>query len=118
MKYTHGFYTYRFGPLDFFHGTTPVIEHLIDAHERGPEIGRDHAKELKAFIRACLAAKEMGFDGEIRSYDEGCVCFFIPVVPVDCAEPLGTAFILKQDNNGTTFVMSPVELPHLDGKEC
>jgi hypothetical protein len=61
---------------------------------------------LRAFESALEAAREAGYDGEPRQPP---VVFWLPVG--DTFEP---GFIIKQDNDGYTFVMSPVPMPHLD----
>lgn len=57
-----------------------------------------HAKEL---------ADGIGWEGDIRGGDEVSV-FFLPD-----ENEFAYAFVWKQDNNGTTFVVSPRPLPWL-----
>ena len=52
------------------------------------------------------AARKAGYDGEPRNPP---AVFWLPVQ--DSFEP---GFVIKQDNNGTTFIVSPVPLPHLE----
>jgi|SRR5690554_755576 len=52
-----------------------------------------------------LIATELGWEGDYRLEP----CAF--VVPIEGAFDVG--FVIKQDNNGCTFVASPVELNHL-----
>ena len=55
---------------------------------------------------AFAAGWEGGFREEPRVF----------LVPDECDFLIG--FVIKQDNNGTTYVMSPVEMPHLKEYVC
>ena len=55
---------------------------------------------------AITEARAAGYDGVAR---QAAAVFWLPVE--DGFEP---GFLIKQENNGTTFVVSPVRLPHLD----
>lgn len=56
------------------------------------------------------AARQLGWEGDVRGAD--CVRFWVPD-EVDFID----GFIWKQDNNGSCFVVSPVQLPHVEGLE-
>ena len=58
------------------------------------------------FERAKHLARDHGWEGDFR---EGPF-----VMPVLIEIEVGYAFVFKQDNNGTTFVLSPVPLPYLE----
>lgn len=68
------------------------------------------SKELLGFIKAWEAAKELagvsGWEGDFR---EDPKVFWLPG-----DVEFRYAFAFKQDNNGTTFVVSPQELPALE----
>lgn len=53
-------------------------------------------------------ATQAGWEGDVRFGNGPCV-FDIPF-----SDGIETCFIFKQDNNGCTFVVSPVEMPWLD----
>lgn len=57
-----------------------------------------HAKDL---------ATEAGWDGDFRHPP---VVFWVP-----CDTEFRPGFVFKQDDNGTTYVVSPTPLPHLVG---
>ena len=62
---------------------------------------------LDAWADAKVAARDHGWEGDFRS---GPVVMWIPEKERGGFRP---GFVFKQDNNGSTFVVSPVELPHL-----
>lgn len=75
--------------------------------------GRDSAVALpitleefsKRWETAKDAAFAAGWEGGFREEPR------VVLVPDECDFLIG--FVIKQDNNGTTYVMSPVEMPHL-----
>jgi hypothetical protein len=69
------------------------------ASHEGPSVG-EFASNWKA---AQEAARDKGWDGDFR---QPAVVFWIPG---DTEFTYG--FVFKQDNNGTTYVVSPVALP-------
>ena len=72
-----------------------------------PQFGPD--LPLTDFIRDWELAQEMarqaGWEGDFREPPR---VFWVP-----CETAFVYGFAFKQDNNGTTYVMSPVEMPHL-----
>ncbi len=70
------------------------------------EEGTTSSYFLEAWKSAKDAAGEAGWEGDFRN--DPCVFW----IPNDTEFSFG--FVVKQDNNGTTYVMSPVALPHLD----
>lgn len=94
---------YEIPPIDWWAGTLPFEMYLMTLH--GPDETRaayallDQAKEL---------ALRQGWEGDMREGpfifatppDDGCSCFDI-----------GVAW--KQDNNGTTYVVTPRAMPWL-----
>lgn len=80
----------------------------VDAILNGDAFGYetpDLATFAAAWRSAQEAARQVGWQGDFR-HDP--VVFW---VPGDTDFDFG--FVLKQDNNGTTYVISPVEMPHL-----
>ena len=68
--------------------------------------GPDIEEFLSTWQAAREAARQAGWDGDFRHEP---VVFW---VPGDTEFRWG--FVIKQDNNGTTYVVSPVPMPHLD----
>ena len=112
------FHAYDLGPVD--HGW----EQLRTVEETAVLIASNEAREtvtgdpihvlgvemtLTSFVNRWDAAKEAakgkGWEGDFR---QDPVVFWIPVgIGFECG------FVFKQDNNGTTFVIAPVPMPHL-----
>lgn len=61
---------------------------------------------LKLWESAKGAADQAGWDGDFRIEPR--------VLPIPDETAFRVGFVFKQDNNGTTYVVSPVEMPHLD----
>ncbi|KVK90320.1 MULTISPECIES: hypothetical protein [Burkholderia] len=110
-------FTYELPPVDFGWQHVQTVEETIvkiaadDAKVRlaGADQEEDHITVddfLLAWERAKDAAADHGWEGDFR-HDP--VVFWVPTEDDFC---FGFAF--KQDNNGTTFVLSPCELPHLN----
>ena len=53
------------------------------------------------------AAASLGWEGDVRGSE--CAKFSLP-----CEDDFIAGYVWKQDNNGTCFVASPVELPYLN----
>lgn len=123
MKY----YVYHIGPIDFFVGAMQITS-LVGVGDK-EELSRhlrcltkhsywDAVKgitgmsekyiELKLFLEALEAVNVKGFDGVFRDGEE----FFAFSVPSDGCFQMG--FVFKQNNNGCTFVASPVRMVHLE----
>lgn len=108
-------FVYEIAPIDFgwdmqstVHATATAIatrevgERLSSSTSGG--VSLDHF--FAAWESAQDAAREEGWEGDFRGDP---TVFWIPS---DTEFDVG--FVIKQDNNGTTYVVSPVELPHLD----
>lgn len=102
-------YVYRVeNPIDFWDGWSPIADFMVaklDTDE--PSFG--YLSDFFAFFgRACVVADQLGWDGDIRRSE-----LYVSGLP----EPNGGRVIIgwKQDNNGETFVASPVPLPWLRG---
>lgn len=113
------YYVYALPPVDhgwFFAKTvTEVAEHL-GAIEAKAKAAGDHSYDsiyptvndfLRDWEQAQHAASKAGWEGDFRNTAEQIVF----AIPVETDFQVGFAF--KQDNNGTTYVVSPVFLPHL-----
>jgi hypothetical protein len=68
--------------------------------------GPDLQEFLALWESAKQAASDAGWDGDFRNDP---VAFWLPD---DTEFRLG--FVIKQDNNGTTYVISPFELPNVN----
>jgi hypothetical protein len=104
--------TYEIGPIDMrWDHLGTVADKLAELRnaerEGGAEalhIGPDEF--ASAWESAQEAASAAGWEGDFR---QDPVVFWVP----DDTE-FSFGFVIKQDNNGTTYVVSPVELPHLE----
>ncbi len=75
-----------------------VVEAGVHLMTRLVELGRDLADAMSGF-------KAAGWEGDVR---EGPFVFSVPA-----ESDMQWGLVLKQDNNGGTFVASPVPMPHL-----
>lgn len=89
-----------------------VAETLSDISAMDYEVGIKgdiDAQTIREFLEGWEAAKEaageVGWEGDFRGHPR---VFWLPS-EYDCQ----FGFVFKQDNNGTTFVVSPQPLPHL-----
>src|SRR5262249_1721376 len=109
-------FVYTIAPIDNWYGWKPLTEVLNDAlvHSDDRSFWLDHKKLLDFWNAAQKLARTQGWEGDIRGSfgDSDGGPWFAPL-PID--DPGSTAFMLcwKQDNNGTTFVASPIPLPWL-----
>ena len=110
-------HTYEIGPVDFGWEGLPTVK------EAGGRIGKWEGESLAAdgdglapgldefrstWRSALDAAREAGCSTDSNDWRQDPVVFW---VPADDRFELG--FVIKLDNNGTTYVISPVPLPHL-----
>lgn len=112
-------FVYVTTPIDYWEGWTLLDKfldvHSIDEEDAEPfaDVRREAAvNHLMPFLdKAYAAAKERGWDGDFR---EGPYVSGIP----PRRGTFDPTFVLgwKQDRNGTTFVVSPYEMPWLDRK--
>ena len=107
-------YTYEIGPIDLgWENLKTVRETSTFLLEKGLAAGRKNdidPSELQAFLKSWQSAKdaasEKGWEGDFRH--EPVVMW----IPNDTEFNYG--FVFKQDNNGTTYVISPIEMSWLD----
>lgn len=108
-------HVYAIGPIDFGWEHLATVEDFaaklaaIDARVRvngwsGEFINSEMFIGL--WEQAKEQAKAAGWEGDFR---EPPAVFFIPE-----NSTFMFGFVIKQDNNGTTFVVSPRRLPHLE----
>lgn len=104
-------------PIDFNWDLLPTVESVavtlakIEAENlvrygEDSSPGLSYSEFIDLWESAKIAAAEVGWEGDFRH--PPCVLW----QPVDDAFRPG--FVIKQDNNGDTFVVSPVPLPHLE----
>ncbi|WP_312459550.1 hypothetical protein [Comamonas sp.] len=109
-------HVYEIAPIDFGWHNIPKVEDVAGAiasreaqalvyHGNGSVDGINISHFLSHWESAKDAALSKGWEGDHRNDP---VVIWLPIE--DGFQP---AFVLKQDNNGTTFVVSPVPLPHL-----
>lgn len=103
-------HVYAGGPLDFWGGwqnTTDVLTYERTDLRLPPGLKIDRDDFTPFIYSAKEIAHEMGWEGDMR---EGP---YVSVLPD--GEGGRSLFLVgfKQDNNGTTFIGSEVELPHL-----
>ena len=103
---------------------TPIDSHwdlLPSVADVAAQLARSEAEELSGnggcglpscedflndWVKAKMQAEASGWEGDIRT---GPVVFWLPSETI-----FEYGFVFKQDNNGTTFVISPKELPYLN----
>jgi hypothetical protein len=114
MKSSDIRFGYSIQPIDFgfrYLHTVDAFRDLVRLEDLDRAIGLPlEMRELEAFERNLEAAKSLAKDlfweGDFR---EGP---FVFAIPGDLEMRYG--FLWKQDNNGTTFVLSPEPLPYLE----
>jgi hypothetical protein len=107
-------HTYEVPPVDIGWEnlrTVQETERFLAAKAQGAGQGSNAAAaDLRSFLAAWESAKDAatseGWEGDLRNEP---VVFWVP----DDAE-FTFGFVLKQDNNGTTYVVSPVPMPWLE----
>jgi hypothetical protein len=113
---TKTLHAYHIAPMDFGWSRLPTIkqamqtmlENCDDSMHCCGEGDPSTIIELLQFYRRAMAfAKEIGWEGDFRPGNEPRVA----LIPDEC-EP-ATVLVWKQDNNGSTFVVSTIPLPHL-----
>ena len=104
------FYAYEIIPIDFGWEHCPTVEEYYASLAKDEFHGYTRKDALAQFKRDFARAKELasdkGWEGDIRGDAH------VFMVPAENEFLYGFAW--KQDNNGTTYVVSPVKLPHLD----
>lgn len=102
---------YEIGPIDLRWERLKTVDQIKAelTAERSSGEAELHTLDLSTFERAWQtaqhAAHDAGWDGDFRIEP---VVFWVPA-----ESEFGFGFVIKQSNNGITYVVSPVDLPHL-----
>jgi hypothetical protein len=112
MKWGKGVNVYRLPPIDHMWAALPTIadyrKSLVNEFEAAEVASQILA--LDEFLKNSLqTAKEYGWEGDFRNEPR---VFLLPL-----KSEFRTCLVWKQDNDGTTFVSSPIELPWLTKEE-
>ncbi|PSS59873.1 hypothetical protein C6558_36235 [Ensifer sp. NM-2] len=99
-------FVYKLGPIDFWNGWLSAADFV--AETENVDANYNEETFLPFVEKAQDLARGIGWEGDMRSGP------FVSALPNPDSGNLSD-FILawKQDNNGTTFVASPYELPWL-----
>ena len=109
-------YTYEIPPIDHGWDNLKTVRETAAAllERSGSTIRKNDVddSDFQSFLRSWESAKDAasvkGWDGDFRH--EPVVMW----IPNDTEFNYGFAF--KQDNNGTTYIISPVEMPWLESE--
>jgi hypothetical protein len=119
-------YCYCIPPVDFFEYAMTekqLIKKLRETAIRGPWAYDENDFSLKVHlskqdIQNDLSSLEKLKTGAKKGFEklhwEGDLCDRPYYFSIPCPPSFDIALIIKQDNNGTCFVASPVPLPHLE----
>jgi len=110
------FFYYQIGPIDWGWANLKTVEETAlelgahDVRERFSPEPTLACPTLEHFMGRWSDAQELasqrGWEGDFRNDP---AVFWIPhETDFKCG------FVFKQDNNGTTFVLSPIEMKHLE----
>lgn len=108
-------HAYRIAPMDFgWERLVPVDEYVASLVKEDKEVRIETPTEFGMNVlifygflhRALDAGRKVGWEGDFRGEP------YVGFLP-DPHEPR-TYLVWKQENNGDTFVVSPVELPYLE----
>jgi hypothetical protein len=110
---------YVIDAIDWWYGWTPlervlqqIVHDLINNHRQEvPETPYSIEHITNRWNQASNLARENGWEGDFRN-DEGGP-WFCPL-PINDSGNSEYLIAWKQDNNGTTFVVSPYPLPWLE----
>jgi hypothetical protein len=103
-------YAYKITPMDFGWEFIPTVEEYADRLLAVEDDGPGAVRTFRLFVdRALEAAEAVGWEGDFREGPK------VSVLPA--AFEVGIALVWKQDNNGETFVVSPLELQYLEEEE-
>lgn len=112
-------FAYAFSPIDFGWERLDSVADTARAiggdeafaKAKGGDMLMEEGPTIDEFLRnwesAKQAAYDEGWEGDCR---QGPVVFWVPM-----STTFEYGFAFKQDNNGVTFVISPVPMPWLDG---
>jgi len=107
------FYFYQMHPIDFHWDFLSTVEETVEKLSRykDGEYSPLSFELLHGFLNDWKEAKEIAskaghWEGDFREPPR---IFWLPA-----DQEFVYAFAWKQDNNGSTFIVSPQKLPHLD----
>lgn len=110
-------YVYELSPIDHGWENLKTVEETVTyirsieenakAVEPLGDITPTSSEFLEAWEHAQEEAREYNWEGDFRHAPK---VFWLP----HSDNYFAFGFVFKQDNNGTTFVVSPVDLPHLE----
>jgi hypothetical protein len=108
-------FIYGMPPIDHFAGAISADEYVERLIKEPPEAYGSIKTPVIAFIemamqcaRAVCTAEGSFWEGDIRHNN-----LYVFSVPVDSPE-MAIGLIWKQENNGSTYVCSPIEMPALE----
>ncbi len=90
-------FKYVVNPIDYYNGCMTLGEFLTRSDS-------ENINEILCELSCGMAEmKKLGWEGDIRGD------IYVFAIPDDVSMAMG--FVWKQDNNGTTFILSKKELP-------
>lgn len=111
-------YVYSVGIVDHFNGLTHLSDYIDAVKEGGGDAfaePRDDLDSLKSFVAIALwsaldAEDGIPWEGDLRGD-----AIFIGGIPSGNHDLICQRFlVIKQDNNGSTFLISPIAFDHLN----
>lgn len=102
-------FIYETSPQDYFDGMVPLCDAIYNSGEN--EGSNDTAWRIIHFVISCVykvARAKSFWEGDIRGND---IYLFSLPDPDNAMVRMG--LVWKQDNNGSTYICSPVEIPWL-----
>lgn len=112
------YYIYQTPPVDYFQGLRRITD-VAREYVLTPEDEREGDSELFSLFslamycaRAVALAKGSYWEGDIRGQN-----LYVFALPDPDATPPHLGLVWKQDNNGNTYICSPVPLPWIDPKD-
>ncbi len=120
-------YVYSCAPIDLWHGPVEALEYVNDQprfysvqsmmDDNLPVSGwsedQEEAEAVVSLLRdGTKLARNLMWEGDFRTPPH--ICF----VPYPDAIGFKKILVWKQDNNGTTFVVSEISLPWLEEYSC
>lgn len=106
VEHTGPLFAYSLAPIDFWEGWLTEGQYKIALVTQSDQAARALARYESFRDRALDLGRDLGWEGDFR---EGPFVSGLPSNDNDA--PVVIAW--KQDNNGSTFVVSPLELPWL-----
>jgi len=106
-------YVYDMGIIDYFQGMTRLKDYINLCPDDGEEYEREFyipKNKLKLFLMKCfmhVKSRKMGWEGDIRNDD----CIAIGALPDSEYYKTHKFIAFKQNNNGSSFVVSECQLP-------